>query len=68
MGQTLSFEASPRHKHESLPVLSHAWGSKLHRMRSEPRTKSYNASCATRNRTSPGNATLRSSIVPCLKQ
>src|SRR6267378_1443274 len=25
-------------------------------MKSEPRTKLYNASCATRNRTSPGNA------------
>jgi len=31
-----------------------------------PRTKSYNASCVTRNRTSPENAILRSSIVPCL--
>jgi integrase len=33
-----------------------------------PRTKSYNASCVTRNRTSPENAILSSSIVPCLTQ
>jgi len=35
-------------------------------MKSTPRTKSYNASCVTLNRTSPGNVILRSSIVPSL--
>jgi integrase len=45
-------------------------GAGLHRtcMKSAPRTKSCNASCVTQNRTSPENATLRSSIARCSMQ